>query len=308
MAASAEEYFSIGMAYYDLGKYEDAEKWLSRARQADKTYVASQYNLGRIAFERKRYNDAAKQFEGILKKDPNNILALRAAAYTRIQLGDISAAQKHYSKLLELVPESADDGYNHALVLFAMQRYEEAESILEKYPFALLDNKDMQLLHARSQGKQNKVEAIDSFAAWLSTNTDEKARYEYALVLEHHEFYARALEEYRKAFADIGEASIDPHKYEIRFAIARVLLIAESEASSGITELQGAINDGFKDIEKVEALLPITKISNTNRNSLRTIVDNMTREKLAEEQKLLEETENEENEESSETDSHTDSD
>ncbi|MDR2363935.1 MAG: tetratricopeptide repeat protein, partial [Spirochaetaceae bacterium] len=30
--ASAEEYYSLGMAYFELGKFEEAEKWLNRAR------------------------------------------------------------------------------------------------------------------------------------------------------------------------------------------------------------------------------------------------------------------------------------
>ena len=281
MATSAEEYFSIGMAYYDLGKFEDAEKWLNRAKQSNKTYSASQYNLGRIAFERKRYEEAVKIFEAILKKDPDNVLALRAAAYTRIKMGNIESAQKHYSRLLLLVPESSDDGYNHALVLFAMERYSEAEEVLSKYPFAMQDNKDIQLLFARSQGKQNKAEAIDNLAKWLETNSDAKIRFEYAAVLEYNEFYARALEEYRKAHEDIAAASTDPGKSDIRFAIARVLLIAESANNSGVTELQGAVDDGFKDIAAIEELTKNTKISDANKNSINDIIDNIRREELA---------------------------
>ena len=285
MATSAEEYFSIGMAYYDLGKFEDAEKWLNRAKQANKTYTASQYNLGRIAFERKRYEEAAKIFEGILKRDPDNVLALRAAAYTRIKMGNIDIAQKHYSRLLVLVPESSDDGYNHALVLFAMERYSEAEEVLSKYPFAMRDNKDLQLLYARSQGKQNKVEAIDNLAKWLEANSDAKVRFEYAAVLEYHEFYARAIEEYRKAHEDIAVTSTDPKKTDIRFAIAKALLIAESANNSGVTELQGAVDDGFKNIAAIEELTNNAKISDANKTSIRTIIDDIRREELAAQEK-----------------------
>ena len=323
MAASAEEYYEIGMAYYNLNKFEDAEKWLNRAKQVDKTYAASQYNLGRIAFERKRFDEAAKIFESVLKKDPNNILALRAAAYTRIKLGDIETAQKHYSRLLKLVPESSDDGFNHALVLFAMERYGEAEEVLEKYPFAMQDNKEIQLLFARSQGKQNKVEAIDNFSSWLTANPDYsdktalvRARYEYAQVLEHHEFYARALEEFRKAHTDAAANSVEPSKNEIRFAVARVLLVAESESNTGVTEMQGAVDDGFKNIEKIEDLINHAKISAANKTALNAIVDNLKREKFAEEEKqrqaeekLQQEKESTEEieKEASETDSETDS-
>jgi len=280
------------MAYYDIGKFEDAEKWLNRAKQADKTYAASQYNLGRIAFERKRFDEAAKIFETILKKDPDNILALRAAAYTRIKMGDIEIAQKHYSRLLTLVPESSDDGYNHSLVLFAMAKYSEAEEILEKYPFAMLENKEIQLLFARIQGKQNKVEAIDSFSAWLTANpeyTDKaallRARYEYALVLEHHEFYARALEELKTANEAAAKTSKDPTKNEIIFSIARVLLIAEGASNEGLKELQSAVDDGYKDLEAIESLLTHPKISDANKKELSSIIDSIKREEFAEQEK-----------------------
>jgi len=277
MAASAAEYYSIGMAYFDLGKYEDAEKWLNRAAQADRTMTASKYNLGRLAFERKRYEEAAKHFEDVLKIDPDNTLALKAAAYTRIKTGDIEKAEKHYSRLLELVPESADDGYNHALVLYAMERYSSAEEVMEKYPFALEENKDVLLLYARTRNAQNKVEAIDNFANWLSVNSDPKVRYEYAQALEHHELYARALEEYRKALSEVAATSTDPPKSDIRFALARTLLIADAESGEGITEMQGAVTDGFNDAAKVEAVLNSGKLNTANRNSLRSIVDNMRR-------------------------------
>ncbi|MCL2265401.1 MAG: tetratricopeptide repeat protein [Treponema sp.] len=277
MAASAEEYYLIGMSYFELGKYEEAERWLNRARQSDRTMVASTYNLGRLAFERERYEEAAKHFEGILKKDQDNILALRAAAYTRIKMGDIQTAEKHYSRLLAIVPESADEGYNHALVLYAMGRYSDAESVLDRYHFSLLENKDSLLLFARSQKAQNKVEAIESYTSWLNNNSDYKVRYEYAQILEYHQLYARALEEYRKALADSPAAAVNPAKSDIRFSLARVLLTAESASSLGITELEAAVNEGFADIAAAEELLKIRGLSALNTNNIRNIINNMRR-------------------------------
>jgi len=277
MAVSAEEYYSIGMAYYELGKYDEAEKWLNRAKTADKTMVASQYNLGRLAFEMKRYNEAAGHFEDILKRDPNNVLALKAAAYTRIKTGDIVIAEKHYSKLLELVPESADDGYNHALVLYAMEHYSEAEEVLEKYPFALEENSEVLLLYARSQKAQDKVEAIDNYAKWLNVSSDTKVRYEYAGLLEQHELYARALEEYRKVLSETTAPDSEPKKSEIRFALARLLLIADSESGEGITELENAVKEGFDDTDAIEELIKSGKVSAAGMDSLRNIVNNIQR-------------------------------
>jgi len=282
-AASAQEYYSIGMAYYEMGKYEEAEVWLDRARKADRTMTASQYNLGRIAFETKNYEAAAKHFEGILKKDPDNIQALRAAAYTRIKMGDIEKAEKHYDKLLAIVPESADDGYNHALVLFAMERYNKAEEVMEKYPFSLQDNNDLILLYARTQKALNKVEAIDNYAKWLAGNTDNKVRYEYAQFLEKQELYARALEEYRAILADTSTtadsaaAGEEFKKSYVRFSLARLLLIADASSGEGITEMEAAVREGYNNIEEMETLQKNTKVSALNRDKLRSIVNDLQR-------------------------------
>jgi len=283
-AASAQEYFSIGMAYFELGKYEEAEKWLNRAKQADRTMVASTYNLGRIAYETKRYEDAAKLFEAVLKKDGDNVLALKAAAYSRIKTGEIEIAEKHYSKLFTLVPESADDGYNHALILFALERYTKAEEVLEKYPAALQENKDTMLLYARCQAKLKKVEAIDSFNNWLSVNTDPKVRYEYAQILEDNSLYARAIEEYKKALTEIADKAVNPKKNEVRFALARVLIIADGNNAEGVNELKTAVTDGFNDVEAVEKLLN-NKISTANKNGIQEIISNMKKASAIEEQK-----------------------
>jgi len=276
-AASAEEYYAIGMAYYDMGKFEDAEKWLNRARAKDRTKSASEYNLGRIAFETKRYEDAVKHFEAVLKRDPVNVLALKAAAYTYIRMGDIEKAAALYDRVLVLVPESSDDGYNYALVLYAMEKYAEAEQVLKNHEFALLDNNDVLLLYARAQKEQGKPEAIDTYAKWLVNNTDAKVRHEYGQLLETHEMYARALEEYRLAMEGLAAGAEDPSKQDVRFAIARLQLIADADKSDGITELKEAVTEGFADKEKIAALLDDERISAANKEELKTIIAELER-------------------------------
>ena len=271
-SASAEEYFSIGMAYYDMGKYEEAEKWLIRAKAKDKTKNASEYNLGRIAFEVKRYDEAVKYFEAILKRDPNNVLALKAAAYTHIRNGDIAKASDLYKLLLAIVPESSDDGYNYALVLFAMKNYEEAEKILKTYGYALLDNSEVLLLLARAQKEQGKPEAIDTYATWLVNNSDAKVRHEYAQLLEGQQMYARALEEYRTVYTALSSSSIDPAKAEVKFAIARLMLTADAVNKEGVTELKAAVDEGYRNFDEIEKLLADDRISSARKNEIRTIV------------------------------------
>ncbi|GHV55731.1 hypothetical protein AGMMS49579_19230 [Spirochaetia bacterium] len=276
-AASAEEYYTLGMAYFELGKFEDAEQWLNRARAADKTKTASEYNLGRIAFETGRYKDAKAHFKKVLAKDPSNVMALKAAAYTCIKTGELEEAEKFYRLVLDLVEDSADDGYNYALVLYAMKKYEAAEELIANQQYALLENKDMLLLYARTRKAQDKVEAADSYAKWLVDNKDPKVRYEYAQVLEKAELYARALEECRTALTELKDDTKDPAKGELRYTIARLIFIADGENPEGMTELKGAIADGYNDFETLEKLLTDEKISAALRDEIRPIINDAKR-------------------------------
>ncbi|MDR0707666.1 MAG: tetratricopeptide repeat protein [Treponema sp.] len=273
-AISAEEYFAIGMAYFDMGKYAEAEAWLIKARSAKKTVTASDYNLGRIAFETKRYEEAARYFERVLAKDPNNVQALKAVAYTRIKTGELDKAEAYYSRTLEMAPESADSGYNYALVLYALKKYDKAEEILAQHPVALRENKDSLLLYARVQKAQSKPEAVDSYALWLAANDDPQARYEYGVCLEYTRLYALALETYRAAYEAMPADNKNPTKPEARFAIARVSLIADSDNDEGIAELEGAIMDGFTDFDAVALLLTEDGVSEARKADIQRVIDN----------------------------------
>jgi tetratricopeptide (TPR) repeat protein len=274
-AASAEEYFSIGIAYYELGKFEEAEKWFNRAKSVDQTMVASEYNLGRIAFATGRYEEAVKHFEKILERDPLNVMALKAAAYARIKNGDIEEAEALYARVLVLVPEEADAGYNYALVLYVMEKYDKGEEVLLKYPYALEENQDTILLLARTQKALDKVEAADNYAKWISANTQPvpQVLYEYAQVLENAGFYARALEQYRAVIAALQTDTETLKKSSLRFETARLLFTADSETDEGITELDAAVTEGFKDTEALEKLLEDSRISEAHKDAIRKALD-----------------------------------
>jgi tetratricopeptide (TPR) repeat protein len=290
-ATTAEEYFSLGMAYFDQGKYAEAEKWLNRARMMDKTRVASEYNLGRIAYETGRYEDAVRYFERALAKDKDNVLALKAAAYSRIKIGDLVGAEGLYERVLALEPESADQGYNYALVLMALEKPEKAEEVLLKYKITMVENKNTLLLLARAQKAQNKVEAADTYDQWLQGNNDAKVRYEYAQVLEAGEFYAKALEEYRAVVTALPQgqaasASSDPTaltRTDVRVSVARLLLIADPEKNDGITELETAVTEGLADTEKLTKLLDEPGISEAHKTEIRKIIEGIEKAKAAQE-------------------------
>jgi tetratricopeptide (TPR) repeat protein len=300
-AISAEEYYSLGVAYMDMGRYEEAEVWFKRSQSVSKTRTASDYNLGRIAFEMGRYEEACKIFEDIIKRDPQNTLVLKAAAYARIKNGDLETAENYYERILALVPESADDGYNYALVLFALGKTDEAEAIVSKSAFTLEENDDLLLLHARIQKASKKVEAVDSYDIWLKKNKDVQVQFEYAETLEYAELYAKALENYREILnADLSSFP-DLSKPKIRFSLARVLLLADPSVEDGITELKGAVEDGFNDKEAVDALLEMEGISAEHKSEIKTILDGISDDIPEEEEDEEKEEEDSESDEETET-------
>jgi Tfp pilus assembly protein PilF len=272
---SAEEYYSIGMAYFEMGKYEEAERWLVRARSAGRTRIASEYNLGRIAFETGRYGDAAGHFETVLERDPDNLMALRALAYTRIKTGELEEAGALYGRVLTLVPDNADDGYNHALVLYALENYAGAEELLLARRYAFETNANMLLLFARTQRALGKVEAVDSYAQWLTANNDSRVRYEYAQTLEGAELYARALEEYQSTLTGLPPDSENPRADEVRFSLARVYLTADSGNPQGMTELKAALEGGFADRTRLEDLAGDERLSEPDRAEIQELIDGL---------------------------------
>jgi len=281
-AVKAEEYYSLGMAYYDMGKFDEAEKWLNRASAAKRTMTASEYQLGRIAYEAGRYADAVRHFERVLSKDPENIMALKAAAYARIKNGDLAKAEALYDRVLALVPESADDGFNYALVLYGLKKYDRCEDTLNRYPQALEETPASLLLLARAQKARNRVEAIDSYAKWLAANTgtaNPQGLYEYAQVLESADHYARALEQYKAAITALASDTENLKKSQLLFERARLLLTADPENSEGITELKTAVTEGFSASAEIEDLMRDDRVSQENRDEIRKILDELLNKK-----------------------------
>jgi tetratricopeptide (TPR) repeat protein len=238
--------------------------------------TASDYNLGRIAFETGRYEAAAVHFERVLNRDEFNVMALKAAAYSRIKNGDLKKAEALYDRVLALVPENADDGYNYALVLYAMEKYENCEEVLNRYPYTLEENSASLLLLARAQKAQKKVEAADTYAKWRTVHTgaaNPRGLYEYAQVLEDAGLYARALEQYEETIKALTADTEELKKSTLRFEKARLLLTVDPENNEGITELSSAVNDGFSDTEAIEALLRDDRITQANKDEIRKVID-----------------------------------
>jgi len=222
-SAKAEEYYSLGMAFFELKKYPQAENWFNKSKFNKITRNASEYNLGRIAFETGRYREAGRYFERIIGRDKDNVTALKAAAYTCIKLEKFDKAEEYYRHVLELVPQSYDEGFNYALVLMALGRPEDAETTLKAYTDILntdnnTENAKALLLLARAQMEQGKPETADTFIACLQKEDNPVVRAEYAGYLAQTGQKDKALKEYKLALEN--SKLTEAKKQEIQKAIS----------------------------------------------------------------------------------------
>src|SRR3546814_10409187 len=92
-----------------LGRYEDAEKLLSRALQLAPGFGAARANLATVYYKQNRFAEAAEALDAVLAGDPDNPAhaKLRAAAPGRI--GGSDEALALYEQLTRRFPEHAKD-------------------------------------------------------------------------------------------------------------------------------------------------------------------------------------------------------
>jgi len=124
--ALAEE---LGNLYLDLGKEDEARKFLAQANSDSPTTLA---NMGIAAKRQKEYAQAESQFRAALAKDPGH-------AEIWAHLGDVLAAQKKdedalqaYWKSVELKPGDFNNLFNLGSVYANLGRNAEAQAAFER--------------------------------------------------------------------------------------------------------------------------------------------------------------------------------
>jgi tetratricopeptide (TPR) repeat protein len=129
--------------------------------------------LARLLVSEKRYAEARKQFDVLLKQQPDNTGTLYAAGFLAIQLGDRAAAEKYLSHYVAVFDRSAGEEPGKILLILsslaeergdlksAMRRAEQVGEGDTEYHFAA------QLRRAQLMAKQGNTEAARTFLASL---------------------------------------------------------------------------------------------------------------------------------------------
>lgn len=98
---SREVIVHLGNAYFDSGKYEDAEKWYTTAlaKKSDDINVRTDLGLTFIFREKPNYDRAIQEFQQSLKLDPNHPQTLQNLTVAYTKKGDPANANMTLAKL-----------------------------------------------------------------------------------------------------------------------------------------------------------------------------------------------------------------
>jgi len=251
VATEAREWYEIGNAWYDQGKWDKAGKAYSRALALDPSLKAASYNLSRALAEAGDYDGAFEAIEGVVAADPSNVRALSAKAYILYRKGDAAAALRVYDEVLKLDPYAPDAIYNATLLRDASGDHAGAIAGIEPLAKAKADDSDIQLLYARVLAKGGRTEdaiAAYSVAIGLGKLTAEDNRLLGDLYTETRSF-SKAIDSYQAA------VSANPKDAVAWFSLARLKLAQADDGKGGLEALKKALEAGFADADAAEALL-----------------------------------------------------
>lgn len=128
----AEEYFNLGNAFFELGRYQDSFDYYSRAIRLSDNIPAAGYNLARLHEQRGEYAQAVSVLDGLLEEDPSNGLYLETRAFVRFQQGQRSSARAEYAALIDEYPARLRLRYNLGVLELEAGNEERAYRVLSE--------------------------------------------------------------------------------------------------------------------------------------------------------------------------------
>lgn len=247
----ASEFYDLGNAYVELGKYEKAITEFQAALKIDPGFVKADYNLALAYAHSKRPDEAIAILKKLLAADPQNTQVLSALGWAYHLAGREEEALSQYSTVIGLSPADLNALYNSGIILWKLKRLQEA---MEKFN-ALLSKApdDTDALYAAGSlllSLDDAASSGDMLSRYLQKKpADTEGWYLLAAGAERQKKYTRALEAYDTIVA------IDPAQGDAWFGETRLLLTVVEDPQRGLDALGKAIGAGFKDAKAVKALL-----------------------------------------------------
>ncbi len=246
----ALDWYELGNAWYDLGKWERAGAAYANAIKLDPELKAASFNMVRALAETGAYGEALATADRLLEEDPGNVRVLAAKAFVLHKQGEDEAALAIYEELLLVEPYAADAVYNAALLRAALGQGEKALTDLERLVAAKPEDTEALALFARLLADaERRDEATAAFERLVALGKADAAALERLAGL-----YEKA-REYDKAIETLVAASgTAPGRASAWFALARLRLAEAEDGKGGLEALAKALEAGFSDRAAAAAL------------------------------------------------------
>lgn len=104
MTMTSEEYFEIGIRYFERGEYKIAVEAFFRAKRLEPSFIQNRLMFGKTLAVLGANQAAEKEFKYVLKKSPDNTEALCFLGSIHISTGKYESAKKLLMQALSLNP------------------------------------------------------------------------------------------------------------------------------------------------------------------------------------------------------------
>ena len=94
----------IGIAYLNLGDYNQAKRFFARAAKADKTNASAVNNLGMVYYHQKDFRRAIREYQRAIVVDPNQAGAHANLGFAFYNTNKYPQAATEFQKALEIDP------------------------------------------------------------------------------------------------------------------------------------------------------------------------------------------------------------
>lgn len=129
---SSEDYYRLGVAYFQAGELTSAESTFRLVRNADPGNFKADLYLGHIAVERGNLDEAQKHYKAAIEHNPSSAESFVALANIQMESRRYPDAAANFAKAVQLGGDRPQVYYNQVLALMYQPNSNKAKAALKK--------------------------------------------------------------------------------------------------------------------------------------------------------------------------------
>jgi predicted Zn-dependent protease len=182
------------IAQSDSNKQATEKKFQAQLKQAQgEQQIALRYGYALSLIRLEKYDQALKEIDRLMQKDPQRIAFLLAKSEINMRAGHVKQAIKTFEHALQIYPANSALTYNYANALIRDGQYKKAEHVLDSFLKTPPDNPNFYQLLAMATTKIGKPasahEALAEYYYQIGQLHQAIDQIKLALKIKHLDFY-----------------------------------------------------------------------------------------------------------------------